>query len=231
MVLMALAQAGKPISAADLIKKTGLAKSTLYRQLSILKRWGFVFESNNLYAPGPVSLQLALGFDEASLLTQYAKQDMQKLADQSHESVAISIVMHQQAVCIEMIESSHSLRCSFEKGRSVPLREGATAKCLLAHLPEPQQDIILQADFPDASQQLARKQLLQEIRTQGYACSESEVDPGVWGVSVPLFSRNRYLLGTLTLMAPSIRATGKENSFVQMTLITAARINYQLQNR
>jgi DNA-binding IclR family transcriptional regulator len=230
MVLMALAQAGRPLSLVDLIEKTGLPKSTLYRQLAILKRWEFVFGFNNLYAPGPVSLQLALGFDEASLLTQYAKHDMQKLTDQSHESVALSTVIHQQAVCVEMTESSHSLRCSFEKGRSVPLREGATAKCLLAHLPETRREAILQSEFPDISEQERRRQLLLEIRTQGYACSDSEIDLGVWGISAPLFSRGRYLLGTLTLMAPSIRAREKESGLVQMALDTAEHINEQIQS-
>jgi DNA-binding IclR family transcriptional regulator len=50
LVLMTLAQSSRPVSAAELMAQTGLAKSSLYRQLAILKRWGFVFEANSLYA-------------------------------------------------------------------------------------------------------------------------------------------------------------------------------------
>ena len=67
-VLTVLAQQGHSLSAAELTERTGIARSTLYRQLVRLKRWGLVLESEGRYAPGPLSLQLALGFDLASHL-------------------------------------------------------------------------------------------------------------------------------------------------------------------
>lgn len=230
MVLMTLAQIGRPVSALELMEQTGLAKSSLYRQLAILKRWGFVFEANSLYAPGPVSLQLASGFDASSLLTQYAKHDMQLLSEQTRESVAITVAIQHQAICIDMAEGTQSLRCSFEKGRSVPLREGATAKCLLAHLPAREQDKIVAAEYPDATARAARHQLLQEIRQRGYTWSDSEVDAGVWGVSFPLFTRNKFLLGALTLMAPSQRVSYQQDHLIQLTSSAAKRINNKLQH-
>jgi DNA-binding IclR family transcriptional regulator len=230
MVLMALAQIGRPVSALELMEQTGLAKSSLYRQLTILKRWGFVFEANSLYAPGPVSLQLASGFDAASLLTQYAKQDMQLLSEQTRESVAITVAIQHQAICIDMVEGPQSLRCSFEKGRSVPLREGATAKCLLAHLPEREQSNIVSSEYPEPTARTERQHLLQDIRARGYIVSDSEVDAGVWGVSFPLFTRNRFLLGALTLMAPSQRVSHQRDHLIQLTASAAKRINNKLQH-
>jgi hypothetical protein len=43
--------------------KTGLNKSTLYRLLASLRRWGFVMETDALYSPGSACLQLSLNFD------------------------------------------------------------------------------------------------------------------------------------------------------------------------
>ena len=82
-VLAVLAQQGKALSAAELMEHTGLARSTLYRQLARLKRWGFVLESDGYYAPGPLGLQLALGFDLASHLVRQARPAMVELAQQS----------------------------------------------------------------------------------------------------------------------------------------------------
>lgn len=230
MVLTALAQFGKPVTAQELIRVTQLAKSSLYRQLAVLKKWGFVFEANGLYAPGVVSLQLAFGFNEASLLSQYGKDDMYELSHQAMESVAMTVAMHNKAICIEMEEGTQALRCSFEKGRSVPLQQGATAKCLLAHLPEVERENILKNIATDGVNLLEKRKMLQDIREKGYAWSDSEVDLGVWGVSFPLFARNHRLLGALTLMAPSQRAVGKQEHLIQMTSVAAARINYKLQN-
>lgn len=228
-VLAALAQQGKASSAAELMEHTGLARSTLYRQLARLKRWGFVLESDGCYAPGPLSLQLALGFDLASHLVRQARPGMVELSQQSHESVGLILAVNDQAICLDMVESHHSLRCSFEKGRSVPLRAGASAKCVLAHLPEAAREAVLDAQWGHGTpaRQSARDEL-DAIRTAGFAVSEGEGDPGVWGCSVPLFGASRQAAGAITLMAPILRAQGHEQALVRMAVVAAARISRQL---
>lgn len=231
VVLATLAQQGHPLTATELVRKTGLSQSTLYRQLNALKRWGFVLEVEGRYAPGPLSLQLALGFDMASHLAQQARQDMLVLAQQSQESVGLIVAVNGQAICIEMVESRQALRCSFEKGRSVPLEKGASAKCLLAHLPETARDAALGAARPGLPQSEPLAELLAElgaIRKAGFAVSNGEVDAGVWGVSAPLFAIGKQAVGALTLMAPSVRIQGKHSPLIQMTAVTAARISRRL---
>ena len=179
-VLAVLAQQGHSLSAAEFMERRGLARSTLYRQLARLKRWGFVLESEGRYAPGPLSLQLALGFDLASHLVCQARPDLQALAEQSHESVGLIVTVDDQAICLDMVESQQSLRCSFEKGRSVPLRAGASAKCLLAHLPHAAEAAVLDSQYePDSAERQAAQTELEAIREAGFAASTGEVDPGV----------------------------------------------------
>lgn len=224
-VLAVLAQQGRVLSAADLMSQTGLARSTVYRLLARLKRWGFVLESDGCYAPGPLSLQLALGFDLSSHLVRQAREDMIALARQSHESVGLIVAVNDRAVCLDMVESEQSLRCSFEKGRSFPLRAGASAKCLLAHMPDAQRDAVLAVHFGDAAERAAARADLVAIRQAGYATSSGEVDAGVWGISAPLFGANRQAVGAITLMAPVTRAQGQESALADMTMVAAARIS------
>ena len=228
-VLAVLAHHGQPMSAAELMEATGLARSTLYRQLARLKQWGFVLESSGHYAPGPLSLQLALGFDMASHLVHHARPDMQALARQSHESVGLVVAVNDSVVCLDMVDSTQALRCSFEKGRSVPLRSGASAKCLLAHLPEAARAGVLDAQWgPGTPARQAAQDELDAIRRAGFAMSAAEVDPGVWGCSVPLFGATRQAVGALTLMAPILRAQGQEQALIRMAVVAAARISRQL---
>ena len=228
-VLAVLAQQGRALAAAELIEHTGLARSTLYRQLVRLKRWGFVLESEGYYAPGPLSLQLALGFDLASHLVRQARQGMVDLAQQSHESVGLIVAVNDQAICLDMVDSQHSLRCSFEKGRSVPLRAGASAKCVLAHLPEAARAAVLDAEYgAEMPERQSAQDELDAIRQAGFAVSAGEVDPGVWGCSVPLFGASRKAAGAITLMAPIVRAQGQEQALIRMAVVTAARISRQL---
>ena len=178
-VLAALARQGRAMAVGELMAQTGLARSTLYRQLARLRQWGFVLEHGGLYAPGPMSLQLAAGFDLASHLMQAARPVMQELAAQSQESVGLLVAVNGHAVCLDMVESSHSLRCSFDRGRSVPLRAGASALCLLAHLPAAQREALLNEQDIDSAARAALDQRLEAIAKAGCAVSEGEVDAGV----------------------------------------------------
>lgn len=123
-VLATLAREEAPLTVAALAERTGLAQSTLYRQVALLKRWGFVLEQAGAYTPGPLCVQLARGFDQSSYLIQEALPDMTRLAADSGETVGLLVAMSDQAVCLEMVESRHPLRCSFVKGRGLPLARG-----------------------------------------------------------------------------------------------------------
>lgn len=228
-VLAVLAQQGRALSVPELMERTGLARSTLYRQLVRLKRWGFVLENDGYYAPGPLSLQLALGFDLASHLVRQARSGLQALAQQSHESVGLVVAVNDKVICLDMVESELSLRCSFEKGRSVPLGAGASAKCLLAHLPETTRNTVLDSQHgPGSTDRQAAQAELEAIRQAGFAVSSGEVDPGVWGVSAPLFGTTRQAMGAITLMAPISRAHGQELALINMAVVAAARISRNL---
>jgi DNA-binding IclR family transcriptional regulator len=73
---------------------------------------------------------------------------------------------------------------------------------------------------------------LSQIRAQGYAVSDSEVDPGVWGVSAPIFHRMGRASSSgasITLMAPSTRAVGRESQFIDATARAARAISERMQ--
>ncbi len=225
LVLSVLAQSKVAMKAAELGQATGLVKSTLYRQIATLRRWGFVMESDGRYSPGPVSVQLASGFDGNSDLVMAARADMRALVQQSHESVALVTAVNDCVVCLEMIDSEHSLRCSFDRGRSVPASDGASAKCLLAHLPLDQREALLDG-LGESAERAAE---LDAIRQAGHAVTQGEVDAGVWGASAPVLVSGRRLRGAITLMAPLTRVEGMEAALLHMTVVTAARISRALQ--
>lgn len=233
-VLAVLARHGEPLSVAELAVKTGLAPSTLYRQLALLKRWGFVQETDGEYAPGPTCLQLAWGFDQTSYLAHEALPDMTALSERTNETVGLMVAVHDQVVCIDMVESRLPLRCTFTKGKGLPLLHGASAKALLAFLPNAQRQIILRGIAggagPDAIDSQALSLELEQIRRNGHAISAGEVDDGVWGISVPILPHVGKLMGAITLMAPITRVEHRRQSLTDLTVETAQRISRRLRN-
>lgn len=232
-VLAMLAQHDRPVSIATLVERTGLAQSTLYRQIALLKRWGFVFEHAGHYAPGPLCLQLAWGFELSYFLVHEAQTDMGSLAQTSGETVGLMIAVKDQAICVDMVESRQPLRCSFVKGRGLPLTYGASARSLVAFMPACRREALLEplrATMP-ADEAAGLDAALERIRADGYAVTDGQVDPGVWGVSAPIFQRPRHAVAALTLMAPSTRAAQRSDLLIALTVQAAQRISARLQQR
>ena len=230
-VLATLARHDGPLSIAALADKTGLAQSTLYRQVALLKRWGFVAEQGGEYGPGPLCVQLAWGFDQSSFLVQESQPDMARLAAESGETVGLLVAMRDQAVCLDMVESQHPLRCSFVKGRGLPLVRGASARSLMAFMPAARLHALLDDLQRSGADVAALAASLESIRAAGYAVTDGEVDAGVWGVSVPVFQRPHQAVGSVTLMAPSTRAALRASALIDMTIAAARRISGRLQSR
>ncbi|MBI3283234.1 MAG: IclR family transcriptional regulator [Burkholderiales bacterium] len=233
-LLVCIACCGQAVSARALADQTGLPLSTLYRHLAPLKKWGLVQEhaQTGLYEPGPVALQLAWGFDQHSWLMAQARPEIEQLVARSGESVGLLSYLNGQVICLDMQESAHALRCSFARGRANSAVRGASAKALLAFLPEAVQQALIAENFleqADTGDRLALLQQLQSIRTQRYATSENEIDQGVWGVSAPVFSARGKLEATISLMAPAARAQARQTELISMTLAAADRLSRKLQ--
>jgi DNA-binding IclR family transcriptional regulator len=226
-VLASVARAGKPVSAKQIAALVQQPVSTVYRHLASLKKWGLLQEHMNsgTFEPGPTGVQLAWGFDQNSNLINQSREEISALVERSGESVGLLVYINGEMVCIAMEESSQPLRCSFTKGRSHSMFKGASAKSLLAFMPRKVQQKLVADKLADQPEQAAALETqLDEIRRRGYSTSESEVDLGVWGVSVPILSSNGRLEGTITLMAPALRVGVREPELIRMTVEAAQRI-------
>src|SRR3546814_4488576 len=82
---------------------------------------------------------------------------------------------------------------------------------------------------PDARN--AFEQQLEQIRIQGYATSNSEVDAGIWGISAPIYQRtDSHAAAGITLMAPNTPVNNRQPLFIDMTVRGASPITSRLQS-
>lgn len=238
-LLALLARAAEPMSARAMAEALELPLSTAYRHLQVLKKWDWVQEHarTGLYEPGPMSVQLAHGFDQHSWLMQAARPELEALSARTGESAGLLCCLHGHIVCLDLVESQHALRCSFVKGVARSTVRGASAKALLAHLPEALVQPLLAEALAESGNLAADDSLasfmngLQQIRERGYAVSEHEVDQGVWGVSAPVLLPRAQLIATVSLMAPSQRAGKHITEWIQQTCLAADRIRQRLLHR
>lgn len=194
-----------------------IPKSTVYRYVRTLSERGFLERTRGgSYRLGLVFIELGRHALESNRDLHLAVlPSMQRIAQATGESVSVMRMFNQQAVCIESIGGTHALRVTIERGRVQPLHAGASSKVLLAYQPEETWAQAVQVPLTrytettitDMPTLIAH---LRQVRTQGYAVSDGEIDIGARAVAVPIRSSYGDVAAALSIEAPAIRLGADE---------------------
>lgn len=186
-------------SGGQIAEQIGVARSTGYRYLKGLVISGFLEECDGGFRLGPQVFELARLARKGMGLPEVARPVMRELADAVGETVLLTRRSGSAVVCLELEETAHPVRISYERGHVLPINAGAAAQVLLAWASD-QEVADLLAATPlrrfTARTLTGKRELharLREIRANGYAISHGELDENILGVAAPI----RQLDGTV----------------------------------
>ncbi|WP_423182674.1 IclR family transcriptional regulator [Arthrobacter sp. NyZ413] len=220
MSILLLFARHRSLSSQQIAGLLRLPPSTVYRHLETLLQAGFVVESQTMgrYAAGPEVVRLADNYRDEALAQGIVSRRLEQLSKETGELAAYLVQSSREVLCVESVESIHILSCSYAAGRSRPLLNGASARAILAHLPEEEIDEILAGHFLAPAEETIIRTDLEDIRARGFATSSGALAPGVWGVSAPVFGE-AGLAGVVTTMVPLDRAAtdAERNRFISFT--------------
>lgn len=194
------------VTGNDVADHLSVARSTAYRYLQSLTRSGFVEESETGgYRLGPRVLELARLARKGMGLSEIARPVMRQLLAETSETVLLTRRSGAWVVCLELEESQHPVRLSYERGHLLPANAGAAAYVLLAWADDEEIDEVLASNelphFTPASLTSARTvhNRLREIRQQGWAISRGELDPDVVGIAAPIRDESDTVVAAISI--------------------------------
>ena len=198
--------ADAPVSPRQLSQALGIPLSTLYRIIAQLKNWGYVCDSvvSGAITSGPLFFQHGGNYARFSLLVHAAREGLRELARRTRETVAVITATPVQTLCVDMVESTQRLRCSFAVGEAQSPVRGCSAKTVLAFRPLAERDAIIARHVADGQAREHLRAELLAIRAAGFGQSLGEVDANIWGVSAPILKKQQ-VLGVVTVMVPESR--------------------------
>lgn len=212
-MLKAFSAEDKELTLTELNTKLGISKSSLQRILYTLTEEGFLErnERSKTYKLGIELFFLGNLVEANSQLLSISKEYMQILNNQTFETITLNIINQNKRKCIGYILAKHELTTLSFISKDSPLYAGASAKTLLAYLPDDKiNQIINKPDLDQLTQYTVTDKVelnkqLKEIREQGYAISESERLLGVFAISAPIKNRFGEVIASITITIPSVR--------------------------
>jgi DNA-binding IclR family transcriptional regulator len=212
-VLREFAMRPSGYTAPELSEHLSMSKTTTRRFLHTLSNGGFLDydAERQRYTLGMLILGLSTGFSRQTSLTVAVQPVLESLQVKSCETASLWLRVRQDAMCLSSEESSRYIRAVSPIGRSVPLYAGCHGKQLLAGLNDDELDEYFSTtDFaPLTTSTLTSRAALEEeiaqIRSDGYAISQGEVNIDGAGVAAPILSPQGKMIACLSITAPSHR--------------------------
>ena len=201
------------LSAREIAQKINLPLSSTYRYMDNLARREFLVKRKDQkgYSLGVMLLRLGRCATLSMRLDQAAIPIMEKLCRKTGETILLTVVSGDEAVCLERIEAQRLVKLSMEKGTTLPLHVGASSKCLLAFMGKKAiEDYLARAQMvPFTNKTLTDRNLIREeleaIRAKGYGASDGEADLDARAVGTPVFDSEHRLAGGLCIAEPADR--------------------------
>ncbi len=213
--ILLLFDSARPVfTVLEIADRLHFSQSKTYRLVRALVYYGLLETQNGSgrYSLGMNALRLGLLAQQKFKISVIALPFMKELSRLTKETVLLTSVQGNKAICLERVESEQPIRYSlFTPGASLPLHAGASSKVLLAFLPETNWGPILEREglqrfTPQTiTDRTVLKKELEEIRRQGYAFSDQEVDRDVRAVAAPILNSGGELIAGLTVAGPAYR--------------------------
>jgi IclR family transcriptional regulator, pca regulon regulatory protein len=199
---------------SELAQRLGLTRSTTHRYVATLARLGYLCqdESTRKYRLGIRVLDLGFAVLGALELREIAAPHLQRLTGTTGHTSNLAIRDDTDVILIDRIRGRpsryHHLEFTLHIGSRIPSYCSATGKALLAFLPLPDLDELLdRIEFlPRGPRTVAGKAALtaelSQVRRTGIAGNDEELESGLRSIAVPVRSRCGTVVAAINLAIP-----------------------------
>ncbi|WP_158542745.1 IclR family transcriptional regulator [Phytoactinopolyspora halophila] len=196
----------------DVGNALGVHKSTAFRLLNTLESRGLAERNlhTGKYRLGFGLVHLAHAVTVEHDVTRQAQVGCEWLAQNSEETVTLSVLEANESVTIDQILSTSTVASRSWLGRRTPLHCTAPGKVLLAYLGEEEREEIIAGpherytDYTILDPQQLREEI-ERVRAHAYATTYEEFEDELSAAASPVYSTDGSVVAAIGLSGPSYR--------------------------
>jgi DNA-binding IclR family transcriptional regulator len=204
-ILAAFSSARPDLGVSELAAELGMHKSTVSRLLAVLQARGLVRRDGDRFSPGPELARLGMIAVRSLALALVAAEPLQRLAEQTGETINLAVRQGDQALNVHQVQSAHFVGLTDWTGRGAPLHATANGKALLAFGDGDLPEVLEPLTALTIADPAALEQELDEVRRRGYATAVEELERGLHAVAAPVFDSTGSCVAAVSVSGPSYR--------------------------
>jgi PcaR/PcaU/PobR family beta-ketoadipate pathway transcriptional regulator len=244
-IISLLSQHGSPLKLEELVKISGIRKTSCFRILQTLTRSGFAAKDKdtNGYFIGPKMISIGLAALGSRSVRELALPFMKEIRQKTGATVNLAILNGSDVIFVERLQSAYIIEATLRVGSRLPAQLSSMGKAILAYLPPAELIVVLrQIHFEKMTERTITsikdlKQELKNIREQGFAVNDEELETGLFAIAAPLINHTGVAVAAMNISFPLMRHSREDAmaTFRPMILNASREISammgYRFDNR
>jgi IclR family pca regulon transcriptional regulator len=224
------------LTLSEVAREAGLTRAAARRFLLTLVELGYVRSDGREFSLRPRVLELGYAYLSGMTLPDVAYPHIQGLVDRVRESSSVAVLDGDEVVDIVRVPAKRIMTVAVPVGSRFPAHATSKGRVLLAHLSLEDLDEYLATARLD---QLTEKTVtdpsrlqavLNEVRSQGYAIVDQEMEEGIRAVAAPLRDATGTTVAAINVSSYASRVSieAVRDEFLPSLLDTARQIEADL---
>jgi DNA-binding IclR family transcriptional regulator len=226
-ILRVLEQAEGKLPLRDIAAKVGMPASNAYLYMMSFVHEGMAEQDPDTshYGLGPLAIQLGAAALRQSSLIDRAKDLLTKLRNETRNSVFLSVWANRGPTIVFKIDGNEYGPMGIRVGHVMPLLSTATGRVFLPYIPADQTKALIEQErkaslslaggFDDRVRGAAIADIVEAVKTDGLAHTDSKMSGGFAASAAPVFDQSGQICAAITILGPesaAMRASGGVNA-------------------
>jgi IclR family transcriptional regulator, pca regulon regulatory protein len=201
---------------ADVAAQTGLARAVARRYLLTLVELEYVSQDGPYFALTPRLLELGFTYLSTMSVATIGRSYMVQVADALRESCSLSVLDGRDIVYIARVAAKRLVSSNLAVGSRLPAHCTSMGKIFMADMSPSALDAFFAAGplrrMTDRTicEEGKLREVLEEVRTRGWALNDGESEEGIRSVSAPIFDRSGTLCAAINVAGLASRVSLKD---------------------
>ncbi|MCU0560764.1 MAG: IclR family transcriptional regulator [Desulfobacterales bacterium] len=237
-MLACLYQANRPLALEEFVTLSGYKKTSCFRLLKTMLGLEILERGPNskTYQFGPQLVSIGLAALKNMSLIKTALPVLQALRNETHETVNLSMRDGNEIVFVERLMSNYIVNPNINVGDRLPVYCASMGKAILAFMrAEHAEELIGQLNFQAKTKRTittaaALKKELNEIRKNGVAINDEELEKGLRGVAAPIFNHTGEAFAAVNVVWTTARHPSRKmfDRFTPTVVAAAEKISARM---
>jgi PcaR/PcaU/PobR family beta-ketoadipate pathway transcriptional regulator len=217
-IISLLSRHGSPLKLEELVKISGVRKTSCFRILQTLTRSGFAVKDKDTcgYFIGPKMISIGLAALGSRDVRELALPFMKEIRKKTGTTVNLGILNGHDVIFVERLQSAHIVETNLRVGSRLPVQLSSMGKTILAYLPEAELEAVLKQIRLEKKTEktitsiAALKSELSKVREKGFALNDEELETGLFAIAVPLLNHAGVAVAAMNISFPLMRHSREE---------------------